>query len=142
MDAARALLRGRWPLVVLAIALVLRVAQIAATPHWTPVADPADYVRHAVSIGDGHGMADSFLPHGGPSALRPPAYPYFLGGVFAVSGDSFTAGRLAAALAGVVSVALIGLIAEILWSRRGALLSRGIGARCPPLVLLSGTRLS
>jgi 4-amino-4-deoxy-L-arabinose transferase-like glycosyltransferase len=142
MDGARSLLRGRWPLLILAAALVVRVAQIAATPHWAPVGDPADYVRHAASIAGGHGMADSFLPGGGPSALRPPAYPYFLGGVFAVSGNSFTAGRLAAALLGVVSVALIGVIAQLLWSRRAAIVAMALAAVYPPLVLLSGTLLS
>ena len=129
-------------LLVLAVALVVRIAQIAATPDWTPVADPADYVRHAVSIGDGHGMADSVLPHGGPSALRPPAYPYFLGAVFAVSGDSYTAGRLAAALLGVVTVALIGALAQLLWTRRAAIAAMALAAVYPPLVLLSGTLLS
>jgi 4-amino-4-deoxy-L-arabinose transferase-like glycosyltransferase len=142
MHGAFSLLRGRWPLLVLGIALVVRVGQIAATPHWAPVADPADYVRHAVSIADGHGMADSFLPGGGPSALRPPAYPYFLGGVFAVTGDSYTAGRLAAALLGIVSVFLIGVIALQLWSRRVAIVAMALAAVYPPLVLLSGTLLS
>src|SRR3954470_20236164 len=142
MDGARSLLRGRWPLFVLAIALVVRVAQIAATRHWTPVADPADYVRHAISIANGHGMADSFVPHGGPSALRPPAFPYFLGGVFAVSGDSWTAGRLATALLGVVSVALVGVIAQLLWSKRVGLVAMAIAAVYPALVLLSGSLLS
>jgi hypothetical protein len=73
MDGARSLVRSRLSLLILVVALVLRVAQIAATPHWQPVSDPADYVRHAVSIAHGHRMADSFLPHAGPSALRPPA---------------------------------------------------------------------
>src|SRR4051795_13224242 len=142
MDGARSLLRGRVPLLLLATALVVRVAQIAATRHWQPVADPADYVRHAISIAHGHGMAASFLPGGGPSALRPPAYPYFLGGVFAVSGNSFTAGRLAAALLGVVSVALVGVIAQLLWTRRVAIVAMAIAALYPPFVLLSGTLLS
>src|SRR3954451_5128628 len=136
MEGARSLLRSRWALAALALALVLRVAQIAATRHWQPVADPADYVRHAISIAHGHGMAASFLPGGGPSALRPPAYPYFLGGVFAVSGNSFTAGRLAAALLGVVSVALIGVIAQLLWTRSVALVAMAIAALYPPFVLL------
>src|SRR4051794_8316751 len=100
MERARGLLGNGWPL--LALALVVRIAQIAATHDWlAPAAsDPADYVRHALSIAHGHGMAASFVPHGGPSALRPPAYPYFLGGVFALAGDSFTAGRVASALLG------------------------------------------
>src|SRR4051812_37395151 len=128
MDGARSLLRDRLSLLVLAIALAVRVAQIAATRHWRPVSDPADYVRHAISIAHGHGMADSFLPGGGPSALRPPAYPYFLGGVFAVSGDSFTAGRVAAALLGVVAGFLIGLIAQQLWSRPAAFVAMALSA--------------
>jgi 4-amino-4-deoxy-L-arabinose transferase-like glycosyltransferase len=41
-----------------------------------------------------------------------------------------------------VSVALIGVIAQQLWSRRVALVAMGIAAIYPPLVLLSGTLLS
>src|SRR5436190_674026 len=117
-------------------------AQIGLTHDWMPLADPADYVRHAVSIAHGHGMAVSQVPHGGPSALRPPAYPYFLGSVFAASGDSWTAGRIASALLGVLTVALIGLIAQLLWGRRVAIAAAFIAAVYPPLVLLSGTLLS
>lgn len=140
MDSVLSLLRRGWPLLLLA--LVLRVAQIIATGDWTPVSDPADYVRHAVSISHGHGMADTLLPQGGPSALRPPAYPYFLGLVFAVSGDSETAGRLASALLGVVTVAMLGVLAQLLWSRRAGLVAMALAAAFPPFVLLSGTLLS
>lgn len=137
---ARAMLAWGWPL--LALALVVRVAQIIATPDWTPTSDPEDYVRHAASIAHGHGFPQSLLPQGGPTALRPPLYPYFLGAVFAVSGDSETAGRLAAAVLGAVTVALIGLIADRLWDRRVARVSMLIAAVYPPLVLVSGTLIS
>jgi 4-amino-4-deoxy-L-arabinose transferase-like glycosyltransferase len=140
VSEARTLIRNGWPL--LALALFVRVVHVVATHGWAPIADPADYVRNAVSIAHGHGMAPSIVPHGGPSALRPPAYPYFLGGVFALTGDSFTAGRFASALLGVVSVALVGLIARELWGRRVALIAMGVAAVYPPLVLLSGTLLS
>ena len=142
MDAAPALLRSRSALVVLGFALVLRVAQILATRHWLPVSDPADYARHALSLAHGHGMAPSLVPHGGPSALRPPAYPLFLGGVFALSGDSWTAGRFASALLGVVDVGLLGVVALQLWGRRAAIIAMVIGAVYAPFVLLSGTLLS
>ena len=135
-----ALLSQGWPLLLLALAV--RLAQILATPHWKPVADPSDYVRNAISIAHGHGMAQSLIYGGGPSAIRPPAYPYFLGGVFGVTGDSQTAGRIAAALLGVVTVALVGLIADVLWSRRVAFTAMALAAVYPPLVLLSGTLLS
>lgn len=139
-ERIRELLRRAWPW--LALALVVRVAQIAATPHWVAVSDPADYVRHAVSIAHGHGFPQTALPQGGPSALRPPAYPYFLGGVFALTGDSETAGRLASALLGVLAVALIGLVADMLWGPRVAHVSMALGAIYPPFVLVSGTLLS
>jgi 4-amino-4-deoxy-L-arabinose transferase-like glycosyltransferase len=139
-ERARGLLRQAWPLLLLALAV--RVAQIVATRHWVPVSDPADYVRHAVSIAHGHGFAPSVLAQGGPSAVRPPAYPYFLGAVFALTGDSETAGRLASALLGVVAVGLAGLVADVVWSRRVALVTMAIAAIYPPLVLLSGTLLS
>src|SRR5436190_5525551 len=132
MRGARSLLRGGWPLLLLA--LVVRVAQIAATHHWVPVSDPADYVRNALSIAQGHGMAQSLVGDHGPSALRAPAFPYSLGAVFVVSGDSFTAGRVASALLGVVTVGLIGLLADMLWTRRVALVAMGIAAVYPPLV--------
>jgi 4-amino-4-deoxy-L-arabinose transferase-like glycosyltransferase len=87
-------------------------------------------------------MAPSLIQQGGPSAIRPPAFPYLLGGVFAVTGDSETAGRIASALLGVITVALIGLIADILWSRRVALVATALAAVYPPFVLVSGTLLS
>lgn len=124
------------------LALAVRVLQIVATTDWVPVDDPADYVRHGLSIAEGHGMAPSQVPHGGPGALRPPAYPYFLGGVFAVAGESLTAARLASALLGVITVALVGLIAAQLWDRRTGLIAMAIAAVYPPLFLLSGTLLS
>jgi 4-amino-4-deoxy-L-arabinose transferase-like glycosyltransferase len=134
------LLRHGWPLLVLA--LVVRVAQIAVTPGFVPVDDPADYVRHAVSIAHGDGYPVSGPRGFGPTAVRPPAYPYFLAGVFAVSGDSETAGRLASALLGVLTVGLAGLVAQMLWTRRVALITMAIAAVYPPLVLISGTLLS
>jgi 4-amino-4-deoxy-L-arabinose transferase-like glycosyltransferase len=136
----RELLSRGWPLLLLALAV--RVAQILATRHWVAVDDPADYIRNAVSIAHGHGMAPSLLEQGGPSAIRPPAYPYLLGGVFAVTGDSETAGRIASALLGVVTVALVGLIADLLWTRRIALVAMALAAVYPPFVLVSGTLLS
>ena len=50
MDGARGLVRNGWPLLLLA--LLVRIAQIAATHDWlAPAAsDPTDYVRHAISM--------------------------------------------------------------------------------------------
>ena len=78
----------------------------------------------------------------GASAFRAPAFPYLVGAVFRLSGDSLTAARIVSALLGVVTVFLIGLIADRLWARRTALIAMAIAAVYPPLVLLSGTLLT
>jgi hypothetical protein len=62
--------------VVLAVAVVVRVAFFAATEFQAQAAlDPLDDERHAISIARGGGYPDSIVADG-PTALRPPAYPY------------------------------------------------------------------
>ncbi len=141
------LLLGRVPTgvwVILAIALVLRLTAVALT--WdTPVTlDPQDFSRTAASIAQGHGYPPSNrAPGGGPSAFRPPGYPVFLAGVYALVGNSApAAGRLAGALLGTLSVALIGLIALRLWGKRVGMLALGIAAAAPSLAILSTALIS
>jgi 4-amino-4-deoxy-L-arabinose transferase-like glycosyltransferase len=126
---------------VLGLALALRVAYVLATPSYRPVYDAGDYVRIGLSLAHGHGFGPSvFVP--GASAFRPPLYPAFLAGVFAVSGDSLTAARLAQAVLGTLGVALIGLVAWQLWGRRAGIVAAGLAAVLPTLVVLDGTLMS
>ena len=127
-------------LIIATVALLARVAVIAATPDFEPIFDAADYERHADSLADGAWFGDSqYAP--GPSAFRPPLYPVALAAVQVVGGG-WTAERLLGALFGVVSVVLIFLIAERLWDRRVAMVAGGIGAIFPPLVFLNASLLS
>jgi 4-amino-4-deoxy-L-arabinose transferase-like glycosyltransferase len=126
---------------ILAVALVVRVAAIVATPHFAPIFDAHDYDRHALSIAHGHGYPDSLFRPGAPTAFRPPLYPVLLAGVYAL-GRSWTAGRLLGALLGVAAVALVFLIATRLWGRRVGLVSAALAAVFPPLVLYSASLLS
>lgn len=124
---------------VLAVALVVRVAVVLASPDYTPVYDSSDYVRHAVSIADGDGYPDSvFTASQSESAFRPPVYPYLLGAIQFAFGEVETAGRLAGALFGVLAVLLVYLIARRLWSERTALVAAALAALFPGLFLLSG----
>lgn len=134
--------RSVW--IVLALALALRVLLVALTWHTHVTLDPSDFDRTAASIASGHGYPPSNrAPGGGPSAFRPPAYPFFLAGVYVLAGHSAPAlGRLAGALLGVVSVALIGLIALRVWDRRVAKVALVIAAIAPPLVVLSTALIS
>ena len=137
---ARGVPRVAW--LILGLALAVRLGAIAVV-DFAPVSDPEEYDRHARSIADGQGYPESrYAPGGGPSAFRPPLYPYALGAVYAVTGPSLTAGQVAAALAGVVCVGLLGVLAWQLWTRREALLAMGIAAVYPPLVLTNTTLIS
>jgi 4-amino-4-deoxy-L-arabinose transferase-like glycosyltransferase len=121
----------------------VRLAVVLADTGYQPAHDAWDYDRHARSIAAGDGYPESgYVPDGGPTALRAPGYSYFLGGVYALSGDSITAGRLADAALGALAVLLLYLIAKRIWGRRVALLAAGIAAVYPPLVLLSRDLLS
>ena len=137
---------GRPGIVILALALVVRVALVLATPdpHFAAHFDPSDYDLHAQSIAAGHGYPDTtpYAAGGGPTALRPPLYPYALGGLYAVVGHSITAARLLSVLLGVLTVALIGLVGMQLAGRRAALWAMAIAAVYPPLVLVNATLIS
>jgi 4-amino-4-deoxy-L-arabinose transferase-like glycosyltransferase len=136
--------RDRGPILALVVlALVVRIAVIAADSGYLPQQDAWDYDRHARSIADGDGFPDSYyVVDRGPSALRAPGYPYFLGGFYAVSGDSVAVGRTVNAVLGALAVLLIYLITKRIWGRRTGLLAAGLAAIFPPLVLLSKELLS
>src|SRR4051794_17749583 len=125
------------------VALVVRLAALAATPDLALSSDPQDYARHARSIAaTGHYPPSGVAPAGGPTAVRPPGFPYLLGAVYAVSGDSVTAGRVVQAVLGALVVVLIPLGALELFGSRGAL-SAGLRAGVsPPLVIDGMTLLS
>jgi len=126
---------------ILLVALALRIGAVAATHHFHPVNDPADYERHALSIAAGDGYPPSvYAPGGGPSALRAPLYPYVLGAVYWISGR--TAARLMEALVGTLVVGLIGLLALEIFDRRTASVAMALAAVYPPLILVNATLIS
>lgn len=129
--------------VVLLLALVVRLGAIAATPEHRLINDPADYDRHARSIAAGDGYPPSaVVPSGGATAIRPPGYPVFLGGVYALTGDSQLAGRIAQAVLGTAIVALAMVIALQLWGAFVAVVTGLLAAVFPPLVVTGMTLLS
>lgn len=132
-----------WFGAILVCALAVRIALIAATPHFVPTGDPADYERNAASIATGHGMAvTQIATPGTPSAFRPPAYPYLLGALYAVIGIHASAGRALSALLGVLAVALLMVLVDRFWERRWAFAAGAVAAIFPPLIALNGTLLS
>lgn len=132
------------PLVaLLALALLLRVLVAVATADVAPRYDAADYDRHAAYIAAGAGYPPTtYAAPGTPSAFRPPAWPYLLGGLYDASGARWAAGRLLGALLGTLTVLLVFLVAHRLSGRATALTAAGLAAVLPPLVLLNASLLS
>src|SRR4051794_41462649 len=123
-------LGSRALLLILAVALIARLAVILATPDFHPIFDAAHYDRLGASIADGHGYPGQFVPPT-PSAFRPPLYPFALAAVHLLGGG-WTAERVLGALLGVLTVLLVAVVAERLWSRRVALVAAAITAGLPP----------
>jgi 4-amino-4-deoxy-L-arabinose transferase-like glycosyltransferase len=130
-------------LLVLAGALLVRLGVLLATDDLPIRDDSADYIRLGQLVADGNGFGESLLAAGGgPTAFRPPGYPIFLGAVFRLTGDSVTAARLVQVVLGVLTVALIGLVARQLFDRRHALVAAGLAAVYPPLILAGNAVLT
>lgn len=131
------------PILIVLLALGLRIVVVAADSGYRPANDGLEYNYYARSIAAGDGFPRSgYLLQGGPTAVRGPAYPYFLAGVYSLTDDSVTAGRIAGAVLGAIVVLLVYLIARRIWGRRVGLIAAGLGSVFPPLVLVSRELLS
>lgn len=142
--------RRRWLTVIVALALVLRVALVLATSNWSPPpsSDPHDFERFALPLA-AHGQlpVSEGAARGGPTAFRPPLYPVELAAIYRVVGvgsgpERWQAARLIGAVLGAVAVALIFLIALRLWDEPVAVLAGGIAAVYPPLVMAGSSLMS
>jgi 4-amino-4-deoxy-L-arabinose transferase-like glycosyltransferase len=133
----------RWPVaaaLVLALAARLGLALLHEPPP--PTGDVWDFLRHAEFLADRGGYPPSLVTvEEGPSAFRPPAYPYVLAGILELAGPG-DAPRVFGALLGTLAVALLGLVAARLFDRRTAVVAMLIAAVFPPLVMISVAQLS
>ena len=120
--------------VVLFAALLLRVGWVAHTHAAHLSVDAGDYDRLAHSIAGGHGYLPSAVGIG-PSAYRPPAYPYFLAAIYKATGRGWLVARYIEAALSTLTVVLIGLLAWQLWDRRTALIALALAAVFPPLIM-------
>jgi 4-amino-4-deoxy-L-arabinose transferase-like glycosyltransferase len=133
----------RAALVVLGGALLARLGVFLATEDLPIRDDSVDYIRLGRLIADGNGFGETVLAAGGgPTAFRPPAYPIFLGAVFRLTGDSVIAARLVQVVLGVLTVAVIGVVARQLFDRRQAFVAAGLAAVYPPLILTGNAVLT
>jgi 4-amino-4-deoxy-L-arabinose transferase-like glycosyltransferase len=142
---------------LVALALVLRLAFVAVTPGYVPQHDDHGYDRLACAlvVGEGYTRIGPPTPRegcgrspqpGNPTGFRPPGYPVFLAGVYAVAEplgvQRWTVARIVQAVVGTIAVALLGVVAWQLWGRRVASIALALGAVFPPAIVLGGSLLN
>ncbi len=128
-----------WVAAGLVLALVGRVVVVLATSHYQPLFDAGDYLRHGVALAIYHRYPVSWLdPNFGPTAFRPPLYPFMLAGLILTFGPAqvVLVGRLTEAVLGTATVAVIGAITWRLWGRRAGRSAILVAAVWPPLLFL------
>jgi 4-amino-4-deoxy-L-arabinose transferase-like glycosyltransferase len=136
---------------ILIVALALRIAEVQRTNStYRPINDAGSYLTLASEIAH---TGDYSLSHDrgsgaggtiGPSAYFAPGYPYFLAAVDLIDGDTARRGdvvhpaRLAQAVLGTITVALIGLVALELFGATAGLIALAIAAVYPVGIELAG----
>jgi 4-amino-4-deoxy-L-arabinose transferase-like glycosyltransferase len=119
---------------LLLLALAVRVGYVLHTSNFVARgADAHSYDLLARGLAQGHGWVF------GPSAYRPPGYPFFLAGVYTLVGiphGGWTDARLVEAVLSTVTVGLIGLMALQAAGRAAMLIALAIAAVYVPLVLV------
>src|SRR5690242_14427302 len=139
---------------ILLLSLGIRIWEVERTSPYHPMNDGQSYLTLASEVAHHGDYLISHAPRSGaggsigPTAYFPPAFPYFLAGVDLLDGSTNGGGqavhdaRLATAVLGAVSVAVLGLVAFEALGAAVGLLAMLIAAVYPPLVVLSGTPYS
>jgi len=150
---------GRIVVALVALALVVRLGFVVATPGYVPEHDDLRYDRLACAlvVGPAYPMrGPSIGPDscgafprtgpGEPSAFRPPGWPLLLAGVYWASDpltdDRREVARVVNALLGTLAALLTGLLGFRLGGRRAGLVALGLAAVYVPLVVVGGSLVS
>lgn len=149
-------LRSRRALIVgaiLVLALGLRIGEIERSPY-RPINDPKSYLVLAGQVARSGDYSTSAAPgtgsngSRGPTALFPPAFPYFLAAVDLIGGHTGALtpmvgpARISQAVLGTIAVALIGLVALEAFGEAVALIALMLAAVYPVLIETSGTLIA
>jgi 4-amino-4-deoxy-L-arabinose transferase-like glycosyltransferase len=137
---------------ILIVALALRIAEVQRTDaSYRPINDAGSYLTLASEIAHTGDYSLSHRPGSGaggtrgPSAYFAPGYPYFLALVDLVDGHSVRRdgavhpARIAQAVLGTITVALVGLVALELFGATAGLIALILAAIYPVGIGMAGT---
>ncbi len=125
--------RGAW-LGLFLVALAARLAFVAVMPAEIAWPDGREYdaIARSLTAGDGYGL----------QTLRPPAYPTFMAGVYALTGGSLLALRVVEALLGACAALLLGLAGARLFFPWAGFVAGALAALHPVLAFMPATQYS
>lgn len=137
----------RAAIVLFAVALVVRLVVVVATPHYALQSDAADFDRIAVTLSQEGRFPSSVLATSGPTAFRPPLFPIALSAAYDISGTGsksarWEAGRILEAALGALAVVLVYLIGLRLWTARVAITAGAMATVYPPLIIVGVSLMS
>ena len=124
---------GAWALGIFAVALAARGAWSAyasADPFDGRLDDSPFYHFAARELAQGHGYL-SLWSGGEPTALFPPGYPFFLGGLYFLFGVDPVVGEIANVILGAATAVLAFALATLLFGRRTGVLAGTLLALFP-----------
>jgi len=125
-------------LAIVLLAVVLRVYGTLSHPT-EPSSDAADYHRLAIGLVQHQGYAS---PEGARTAWRPPAYAFFLAGIYEVTGINVERATIAQSLLGGLTVLLLMVLGYMIIGWRESLIAGVIAAVFPVFVWLPRLLLS
>jgi hypothetical protein len=128
-DRGAAYLKG-----ILLVSLVVRLAAVPLVHATSYLSDETEYIEIARGILEKGEFADS----NGDRSVRAPLYPFFLSGVFTLSGGSVALAHVAGCLLGVAGVFFVFALAHRIWNdMKSALVAAAIAGLHPSLVIYS-----
>jgi len=137
---ARTVVGGAPPLralfILAVVAFVVRLAFVFAEPETHPIGDETMWVTWGAAVLPSAEVAFSPLAPAFRFIFHPPAYPYFIGAVFALFG-SLTAVKIAQCLVAALLVPPVGRIGGMALGPRSGLASAAIAVLYPELVWFS-----
>jgi 4-amino-4-deoxy-L-arabinose transferase-like glycosyltransferase len=124
---------GRALLVVLTLALVVRLAGLAATSGLgARIVDEQHYLVLATNLADGRG----FSGPSGPTSLRPPLYPAFIAAIWELTGTrSLQIVRVAQVGLALLTAMAAYALARDLWGARAGVWAAAITSFYPSLLI-------
>ena len=123
---------------ILFVAVAFRIYGTLSYPT-EPTSDAADYHRLATNLVQQHAYVS---PEGAPTAWRPPAYPFFLAGLYELIGINVERATIAQSLLGGLTVFVLMLLGSLIIGWRQSLIAGAIAAVYPAFVWLPRLLLS